>query len=80
MAKTRLVFNDVSSSVNPFDVQMTTEFDIYQEAYDYALTTAYQFASGALIYLYSYDNTSYKFYKSGDAVATDEITFPFVNP
>jgi len=76
--KTRLVLVDKNTGT-PYGVTMVNEFDVYQEAYDYAYALMYELrdgSGGTQLYLYSYDRTSYKFYYNSVFVFTEEIPFP----
>ena len=81
MPKTRLAFRDQDDGQAPFGLQGVCEFDVYQEALDYAVASARYLSaatSTVYIYLYSYDNPSYLIKRVGDAVTTTSIEFPFV--
>jgi hypothetical protein len=78
--KTRLAYYDASTGT-PHQIGMVYEFDIYQDAIDFAETFSNNLASSTtsytwVIYLYSYDNVSYNYQKVGDEVIKSVITFP----
>ena len=79
--KTRIVYFDITEDV-PSQVILQTEFDIYQDALDYIESFATVLAGASAennswkIFVYSYDNTSYKYYKAGGAVTKATATFP----
>jgi hypothetical protein len=81
-SKTRLFVFDGSNST-PFGFSLQTEFDVYQEAVDYAINsvTAIQNDVGGtahsfVIYLYSYNNPSYRIRTSATGVQIIEVAFP----
>ncbi len=67
--------------VFPYQVVLTTEFYIWQDAIDYIDTFSKELAvlganSTWRLYLYSYDNTSYMYTEEGGSVTKTVITFP----
>lgn len=78
--KTRLFISEFGGTRGPYNA--VTEFDIYQEAYDYAyksvdLLGGQSYGSyDMFIWLYSYDNTSYRFGWLNGSVSIVEISFP----
>ena len=78
--KTRLFISEFSGARGPYNV--VNEFDIYQEAYDYAysaisnMITASTSANDIIIWLFSYDNTSYQMAYNGTSIQVTEISFP----
>ena len=73
------IYNHISGS--PFGVDLIMEFDIYQNAIDYVetFTQAANTTFGAtffMIYLYSYDFTSYSYYVNAGVVTKATIVFP----
>ena len=78
--KTRLFYADIDSG-NPHSVLMVTEFDIYQEAIDYAEKIARSLAHYSsnntwALYLFSYDNTSYRYLEESGEVVKSTTPFP----
>ena len=78
--KTRLAVMDVQGA-SPYQLSLVTEFEIYQDAIDYVETFGKQLASDSsdsswYIYLLSYDNPSYVYYRSGASLAKSDFTFP----
>jgi hypothetical protein len=81
MPKTRLFFADDNDTTGSHGNQAVTEFDVYQEAIDYAKSAVMNGASNDIyVSVYSYDNTSYQIFRSGNNYVANEITFPYVNP
>jgi hypothetical protein len=80
--KTRLVIMD-RYSADPATITGVLEFDIYQEAVDYARTVAFRSGVDTLtsyatwVYVYSYDNTSYQIVWDGSVLQMNEISFPY---
>lgn len=83
--KTRLFVAEPASSVGPYVT--VTEFDIYQEAIDYAQAIVkyvrmYDTVTGTAIevYVMSYDNISYRYKWDGNDFITTEVPFPVEYP
>ena len=76
--KTRIGYYDISST-QPLQVAIVLEFDIYQDAIDYVETYAKLLISNNnawYMYLFSYDNLSYKYYHSGGELQKEVVSFP----
>jgi hypothetical protein len=80
--KTRLWIID-NNATAPIGAQSAVvEFDVYQEAYDYAFaivkdTYDWTAQNGSIaVWLYSYNNASVRMYWSGGIVVISEIDFP----
>ena len=83
--KTRLFIFEPSGNLGPY--QAVTEFDIYQEALDYAVTVVnvirvtYSSAADQIaVFLFSYENPSFLYRWNGSALVRTEIVFPAPQP
>lgn len=78
--KTVLAINDNSTN-RPIQILLKLEFDIYEDAIDYVEsylkdTAAYYAASIVIIYLYSYDFTSYRYVSDAGTIVKSATAFP----
>jgi len=77
-SKTRLCVIDTGNGI-PYGIQGETEFDVYQEAFDYARWVVRYGASAEnmQILIASYNNPSGFFQREGSDVVFYERDFPF---
>ena len=78
--KTFVIFYD-HNTASPYQIVAKTEFLRYQDAIDYVesflqdANSTYN-ANALVVYIYSYDNQSYRYYVNGGSITKDDTTFP----
>ena len=78
--KTRIFVAEAAGTIG--DYSAVTEFEVYQDAIDYAkslVTSVREFsatANAVIVFLYSYDNTSYRFRFYNSEFEQHEIEYP----
>mgnify|MGYP001585810864 FL=1 len=78
--KTFVIFYD-HNTASPYQIVAKTEFSRYQDAIDYVETflidaNSEYLTNALVVYLFSYDNQSYRYYVNGGTITKDDTTFP----